>query len=172
MDILILKSRPSTLCRVVISVALLVGSLSAWQAASTSTASACSIAAPESHKRSFIRFTGIAKQHLLTVDGGEAETYEWTFIVTQWDRSSAGYRRTRGSKVTVSIVEKPTIDLSIPADTAKPNEPAQIAPCAGIPFFVDITYQQNGRYDVAALIQSGTPPTYTVGRYLGTIQSR
>jgi hypothetical protein len=164
--------RSSTLRRIVISVALLVGSISAWEAVNTGTASACSIVDPSSVDRPLVRFTGIAKKHLLTVDGGDAETYEWTFIVTQWDRTSAGYRRTRGSKINVSIVEKPKVDPSVPTATGQPNGPAQIAPCSGIPFFVDITYQKDARYDVAALIQSGKPPTYSVGHFLGTIQSR
>jgi hypothetical protein len=166
------KPSSSPLRRIVISVAVLVGSISTWEAVNTGSASACSIVEPSSLNRPYVRFTGIAKKHFLTVDGGDAETYEWTFIVTQWDRTSAGYRRTRGSKITVSIVEKSKVDPSVPTNTANANGPALVAPCSGIPFFVDITYQRNGQYDVAALISSSRPPTYSVGHFLGTIQSR
>ncbi len=117
------KPRFAPLRRIVISVALLVGSVTAWEAATTGIASACSIVEPSSLNRPFVRFTGTAKQHILTVDGGDAETYEWTFIVTKWDRNSDGYRRTRGSKINVSVAEKSKVDLSVPTTTANANGP-------------------------------------------------
>ena len=116
--------------RVVVLIAcLLVGV--AVQATLSTPAYSCSIAAFPKDARA-IRFTGRAVRHELTIDSGPlSSTFDWTFVVTKWDRSSAGPRRKVGAKITISVVQS---SPNPPPTTALPN--GAVRPCDGIQFGV------------------------------------
>jgi serpin B len=87
------------------------------------------------------------------IDSGPmSSTFDWTFVVTKWDRSSRGKRRKAGEKITISVVESlPAPPSTIPLPNgAVPNS------CYGIQLGVKTEFQPNGTYDVTAIIHEGT----------------
>jgi serpin B len=116
-----------------------------------------------------IRFTGKAVQRVATNDKFTGPTtFNWTFIIKTWDRSSPGKRRKTGSKITIKVVES----------TLNPNPTTPLAPgvvansCYGIQLGVTTEFQQNEGYNVAAVLQGGdfeTKNDYIVNRSVGFV---
>ena len=113
-----------------------------------------------------IRFAGKAVGHELRIEQGFASTYDWTFSVTSWSRSSAGYRRRARALVTVSVVESPAVaptTVPLPQGTV-PNS------CFGVKLGVSTEFHRGLVYDVTAAIHSGPPIEYLVGVNVGSIR--
>lgn len=114
-----------------------------------------------------IRFTGKAVQRVATNDKlAGPTTFNWTFIVKSWDRSSPGKRRKTGSKITIKVVES----------TLNPNPTTPLAPgvvadsCYGTQLGVTTEFHQNEGYTVAAVLQGGdfdNKYDYIVNRSVG-----
>jgi hypothetical protein len=106
-----------------------------------------------------VRFTGRAVKHVLSIEGGASSaTFDWTFVVKSWDRSSTGKRRYSGSKITVSVVESP----QVPPTTALLPGGAIANSCYGIQLGVTTEFRRNGTYNVTAIVYRGPGETKDV----------
>ena len=128
---------------------------------------ACSIpAAPAGGQ--VIRFAGKAVGHELRIEQGFASTYDWTFSVTSWSRTSAGFRRRARALVTVSVVESPAV-----APTTVPLPPGAVQnSCYGFQLGITTEFHRGLVYDVTAAIHSGPPIEYLVSIAIGSIRKR
>jgi hypothetical protein len=121
------------------------------QPSGTPSAFACSLAVFPANTP-VVRFTGKAVRHQVTIEGTSSSTYEWTFLVKSWDRSSAGKRRKSGSSIRISVVESPLIP---PTTTPLPGGAVPNS-CYGIQLGVTTEFHRNRIYDVTAIVHSGT----------------
>lgn len=115
-----------------------------------------------------VRFAGRAVGHELRIEQGFGSTYDWTFSVTSWSRSSAGFRRRAGALVTISAVESPAVPpttLPLPPG-AVPNS------CFGVKLGITTEFHRGLVYDVTAAIHSGPPIEYLVSVAIGSIRKR
>jgi hypothetical protein len=127
------------------------------------SASACSIAARNPNTK-FVRFTGKAVKHDLTLDG-VSPTYRWTFVISKWDPSSKVKRRKPGAQIRVSVIEAPPVGATT---TSVPN--GTYNSCADVQFGIETVYKQNRSYDVTAAEADSIPGMYYVTHFVGLVQ--
>ncbi len=137
------------------------------QATLSTPAYPCSIAAFPKDAPA-IRFTGRAVKHELTIDSGPlSSTFDWTFVVTKWDRSSAGQRRKVGTKITISVVQS----SANPTPTT-PLPDGVVRPCDGTQFGVTTEFLERGTYNVVAIVHEATnQKQYIVSNFVGSLTS-
>jgi serpin B len=135
-----------------------------------SQAQACSVPAGGSHG-STIQFIGRAVKHVPTKDKlALTSTFDWTFVVKSWDRSSLGKRYKPGTKITIKVVESP---LNPPPTT--PLAPGEVTnSCYGVRLGVTTEFYLNESYEVGAVIQGGNfdnKNDYIIHRSAGSLTS-